>query len=63
MKAVWLQVDRCHLGIRDLSFRRILSRIEDATNFEAGGGRGAGDKVDNGCMCQQGLASPILSDE
>lgn len=63
MEVVGLQVDARHLFIGDLSLRRIFGPVQDATHFQARGGRGAGDQVDNGRVGEQGLASPILTDE
>src|SRR3990172_7267233 len=63
MKLVRRYVEGRHLRVGYLLLRRVLARIQDAADFEAGRGRRTGDEVDDRRMGEQGLSSPVLADE
>ena len=63
MKLIWLDLDPSHLLIGDFLGFWIVFTIKHASHPQAGSSLGGSDEVDNGCMSQQWLSSPVLGDE
>ena len=63
MKCGGLKIEGSHLGIGHPDALGVGATAEAALDGEAGAGSGAGDRLDDHLVGQQGLAAPGLGDE
>src|SRR5207244_1734755 len=62
MEAMWYEIERGHLGVRDVSAFRIGTAIEFASYAESGLRAGATNEIDDDRKTHQRLATPVGAD-